>query len=81
LTAPAFKHVSTGNPNNPSNPPLKADDVIPRPPAFWGQMVWGLSRWNDANGGVTLDRDRELDLLATTKRAAAFMREKIRAAT
>src|SRR5664280_2984354 len=75
--AHAFKHVASGHPNDPSNAPLSADDVIPRPPAIWGQMVWDLSRWDDATGGVTLDGDRNLDLLATMKRAAAFMREKI----
>jgi hypothetical protein len=79
--AHAFKHVASGHPNDPSNAPLRADEVIPRPPAFLGQMVLSLSRLGDATGGVTLNDDREVDVLATLKRAAAFMREKIKVTT
>ncbi len=78
--AHAFKHVASGHPNDPSNRPLKAEEVISRPPAIFGQAILDLSRWDDATGGVTLDRDRELDLLATMKGAAAFLREQIKAA-
>jgi hypothetical protein len=70
--AHAFKHVVAGN---PAEPKLKAAEVISRPPAFLGVMVFGLSRLNDLHGGVTLYNNRQLDLLAVLKRAVAFLRE------
>jgi hypothetical protein len=75
--AHAFKHVLAGNRTNPR---LRASEVIARPPAFWGQAVWDLSRWNDPNGGVTLDKNRELDLLDALRRTVAFLRGKARVA-
>jgi hypothetical protein len=75
--AHAFKHVKTGHPGAADNQPLKVDDVIERPPAHWGTAVWDLSRWDDANGGVTLDDSRQQDLLSIVKRAAAFIRAQI----
>jgi len=72
--AHAFKHVVSGHENSPQKPPLKATEVIARPPAYWGTMVWDLSRWDDSIGGVTLDRERDIDLLAVLKRAVAFLR-------
>jgi hypothetical protein len=33
---------------------LKAQDIVTRPPAIWGQAVFDLSRWDDAIGGVTV---------------------------
>jgi hypothetical protein len=72
--AHAFKHVVT-NPTRPDS--LKATDLIPRPPAFWGTMVLGLSRFGDATGGVTLHNDRDVDLLDVVKRATAFLRAQI----
>ncbi|HEV2187554.1 MAG TPA: hypothetical protein VGR70_10115 [Stellaceae bacterium] len=73
--AHAFKHVVSGHEASPQRPRLKAAEVIPRPPAFWGTtMVWGLSRWGDAVGGVTLDQDREVDLLTILKSTVAFLR-------
>jgi hypothetical protein len=76
--AHAFKHVSTGHPASANNQPLKSDDVITRPPAVWGVAVWDLSRWDDEKGGVTLNEDREFDLLATLQRALAFVRAQIK---
>jgi hypothetical protein len=73
--AHAFKHVMSGHPNSPEKPPLGAEEVIPRPPAFWGVAIWGLSRWRDQAGGVTLEYDHDVDLLDTVKRAAQFPRE------
>jgi len=72
--AHAFKHVVSGHEASPHRPPLNAADVIPRPPAFWGTMVWDLSRWDDAVGGVTLDRERDIDLLVALKQTVAFLR-------
>jgi hypothetical protein len=69
--AHAFKHVVTGNPGDSR---LVATEVITRPPAYWGSMVWGLSRWDDADGGVTLDKDHNIDLLEVVRRATAFLR-------
>ena len=70
--AHAFKHVAAGK---PARPHLTASEVIRRPPAFWGVMEWGLSRWGDPTGGVTLDRARDVDLLETVTRATEFFRK------
>jgi hypothetical protein len=72
--AHAVKHVSVGPRENPD---LKAVEIISRPPAFWGQAVWDLSSWDDADGGVTLDRERDVDLLKTLLRTTQFLRSKI----
>jgi hypothetical protein len=72
--AHAFKHVVTGSPKNPT---LKATDVISRPPAIWGEMQWGLSRWDDPIGGVTVDNDRDLDILDLVKSAAQFVHRQV----
>src|SRR5271165_6375857 len=73
--AHAFKHVVSGHAASPQKPPLKATEVIARPPGYWGTtMVWGLSRWGDAVGGVTLDEEREIDLLDVLKRTVVFLR-------
>jgi hypothetical protein len=76
--AHAFKHVETGHPHNPHNKPLSAEGVISRPPAYYGVSgAWGLSRWDDPIGGVTLDGDRQLDVLAAIKGAAEFILSQI----
>ena len=68
--ANAFKHgVATR-----SKPHLAASEVIARPPFIWGEAVWGLSVFNDFEGGVTLDRDRSVDLLDKLRRAVAYLR-------
>jgi hypothetical protein len=72
--AHAFKHVGSGDRRSPEKPPLSSADVIARPPAVWGTMVWDLSRWDDETGGVTLDSDREIDLLDVVKEAVEFVR-------
>lgn len=72
--AHAFKHVATGH----GSTRLLAKSMIARPPAVWGEMVWGLSRWNDSTGGVTLNDNRDVDVLDTVKRAVVFLREKVR---
>ena len=74
--AHAFKHVLAGD---RANPRLRASEVIARPPAFFGQAIWDLSHWGDTRGGVTLDRDRQVDLLDALKRAVDFLREKSKA--
>lgn len=73
--AHAFKHVRTGHKSQGTE--LKAADVISRPPAVWGEMVWDLSRWDDPTGGVTLDDDRDADVLTIVQRARDFLRSKI----
>jgi hypothetical protein len=76
--AHAFKHVETGHPDNPHNQPLSAEGVIARPPMYYGVSgAYGLSRYNDPSGGVTLDGDRRLDVLVEVKRAAEFIRRQI----
>jgi hypothetical protein len=76
--AHAFKHVQAGN---PSAPDLAVNDVISRPPAFWGVAVWDLSRWDDPAGGVTVDKNRTIDLLNTVRHAADFLRSKVQPTT
>ena len=70
--AHAFKHVQNGKPQGTTN-----TDIISRPPAFWNQMMWDLSRWDDPTGGVTLNTDRDVDLLDAVKRASSFLHNKI----
>ncbi|HZR76760.1 hypothetical protein [Bradyrhizobium sp.] len=72
----AFKHVVQGR---PSAPRMMQSDVIERPPFYWGIGVWGLSRWGDEVGGVTLDSDRTVDLLETVRTAVAFLWSKVEA--
>jgi hypothetical protein len=69
--AHAFKHVVSGN---PANPHLKMGDVVPRPPAFAGVMVAGLSVLGDTRGGVTVYGKHSVDLLWILKRAINFLR-------
>jgi hypothetical protein len=76
--AHAFKHVPSGHASDPNNQPLKSNEVIPRPPALWDIAKWDLSRWDDTTGGVTFKDERELDLLTTLERAAAFIRTQIK---
>jgi hypothetical protein len=77
--AHAFKHVETGHPDNPQNRPLSADGVIPRPPMYYNVSgAYGLSRWNDPIGGITLDGDRQLDVLSVIKAAIEFLRTQIK---
>ena len=75
--AHAFKHVKTGHVKSIIKP-LKAGDVIERPPAKWGIAVWGLSRWDDAVGGVTIKNEHKRDLLEIVKGAAEFVRARIK---
>jgi hypothetical protein len=70
----AFKHVVVGKRTSPR---LRADQVIARPPAFWGHAVWNLSRWGDKVGGVTLDNDHTVDILEVLNRAVEFLRLQI----
>ena len=72
--AHAFKHVSVGPRGNPD---LKMDEVMSRPPAKFDQAVFDLSRFDDAVGGITLDRERDVDLLQTLQRATEFLRSKV----
>jgi hypothetical protein len=74
--AHAFKHVEAGNLNSATNRPLTVEDVIGRPPAFWGHAVWDLSRWDDQTGGVEIASEGGDDLLHVVKRAADFLRTK-----
>lgn len=67
--AHAFKHVEGDGLN-----PMRANDVIARPPAFAGVMVAGLSRLGDAVGGVTLQTDPLIDLREMLYEAVVFLR-------
>jgi hypothetical protein len=70
----AFKHVVQGR---RSEPRMKQSEVISRPAAMWDEAKWDTSSWDDATGGVTLDGDRSVDLLATVRGAVEFLWEKI----
>jgi hypothetical protein len=72
--AHAFKHVGTGGKKGR----LLATDVIPRPAGKWGEMVWGLSRWDDSQGGVTLDNERSVDVLLVVRDALDFVEAQVR---
>ena len=71
--AHALKHVSVGPRDNPK---LKASQIISRPPALWDEASWDVSRWDDGEGGVTLERERSVDLLQSLRRATEFLRTK-----
>lgn len=71
--AHAFKHVVS------SKTGLGVQAVISRPPMIWGQAKWDLSRWDDEQGGVTLDDDREIDLLAELNSAHEFLNGRVAA--
>jgi hypothetical protein len=75
--AHAFKHVVSGHRKDPKGE-MKAYDVISRPPATWNGAVWDLSYWDDADGGVTLDTDRTVDLVHVVRGASEFLRRKAR---
>ena len=75
--AHAFKHVETGHPNNTLKPPLKALEIVSRPPAVAGLMACGLSRVGDAIGGVTIWTDTTVDLTHVLRRAYAFLSAKV----
>ena len=70
------KHVKTGNDRSVIRP-LKSEEVITRPPVFYGVAVYDLSLFDDAVGGVTIENEPEQDLLEVVKRAAGYLRTKI----
>ena len=74
--AHAFKHAETGHPNSTVQP-LRSDEVISRPPAAWGVGVWGLSRWGDPFGGVTLASDVNADLLRELNLVLAHLKREL----
>ena len=74
--AHAFKHVKTGHPENIVKP-LTDKDVITRPPATYGTGAWGLSRYGDDFGGVTLDGARHVDLLAELGLVQHYFQQRI----
>jgi hypothetical protein len=73
--AHAFKHVVS----KAREDRLNAKEVISRPPAYYESAIWDLSRWDDAVGGVTLTNERDVDILASIKRAIDFLRDKLKA--
>jgi hypothetical protein len=80
--AHSFKHLETGHPEAPQNQPLASTYVFERPPGEAGRMQAGLSRFGDAVGSVGIwgeDEDHS-DVLPVVKRAAKFLRSKIKEA-
>jgi len=69
--AHAFKHVKTGN---PANPDLRAREVVSVPAAF---DVASFDAVAFDVGGVTLENDPSVNMLATVKEAAAFVRRQL----
>jgi predicted nucleotidyltransferase len=68
--AHAFKHTE-------SSDNLKVQDVVERPPAFWGTATWNLSRWGDAFGGVTLAKKPDIDLLDELNVVLTYLRSRL----
>ncbi len=76
--AHAFKHVKTGQEGNVSNPLLKTDAVIVRPPAILGEMILGLSILGDGVGGlIVIDRNQTYDLGNILSQAVVFLRSQL----
>lgn len=67
--AHAFKHTKSEG-----RDPIKVEEVISRPPARFDEAVWDISQWDDPQGSVTLDRNRDLDLLEVLKSAVDFLK-------
>jgi hypothetical protein len=69
--AHAFKHVTSDGQER-----LGAEEIISRPPLAYGVSgAYGLSRYGDGVGGVTLCREREMDILRVVKRVRDFVRD------
>jgi hypothetical protein len=66
----AFKHVVQGRPTAPR---MKASQVVQRPAGAFDVGFFDVSRFDDPEGGVTLDTDTSVDLLSAVKEAAAFL--------
>ena len=76
--ANAFKHKSTGSKGGPIKP-LKPDWVQPRPPAIFGQMVFGVSLFGDGVGGLTISGSAGADLYSELRNVLAYFQTRIRA--
>ena len=74
LVAHALKHVETdGRPGRR----LHADQVISRPPLAYGILgAYGLSRYGDRVGGVTLNYARTVDVLDAVKKTRDYIRDR-----
>lgn len=76
--AHAFKHVKTGQEGNMSNPLLKTDAVIVRPPAIPGELILGLSILGDGVGGlIVIDRNQAYDLGNVLSQTIIFLRSQL----
>jgi len=69
--AHAFKHVKSGNRARPN---LRAKEVVSRQGAF---QVGAFQANAFDVGGVTLENDASVNILATVKEAAAFVRDQL----
>jgi hypothetical protein len=69
--AHAFKHVKSGNPAKPN---LKAKEVASRQGAF---QIGAFQADAFDVGAVTLENDTSVNILATVKEAAAFVRDQL----
>jgi hypothetical protein len=69
--AHAFKHVRSGN---PANPDLRAKEVISMPAAF---DVAAFDAVAFDVGGVTLETDSTVNVLAVVKEAVSFVRQQL----
>jgi hypothetical protein len=55
---------------------LMSAEVISRPPLYYNVSgAYNLSRYNDPTGGVTLNKNRQVDLLDALKGAVKFLRD------
>jgi hypothetical protein len=78
--AHVFKHIETGHPDAPQNQPLTVASVFERPPGMAGVMQAGLSYVGDEVGSVEIRGEDRPYVLHAVKRAAEFLRSKIREA-
>jgi hypothetical protein len=74
--AHAFKHVRAGNPRNPR---LSAKAVVSRPSGAFGQFAFGVSRFGDDTGEVTVTTNVRIDVLQVVKKAATFLHLQVQA--
>jgi hypothetical protein len=78
--AHVFKHIETGHPDAPQNQPLTVTSVFERPPGMAGVMQAGVSYVGDEVGSVEIWGEDRPYVLHAVKRAAEFLRSKIREA-
>jgi hypothetical protein len=68
--AHAFKHVATSKRPNKG---LKASEVVAVPAGIFDHAVFDQSAFDAAEGKVTIDKDREINLLNAVRKAVEYL--------